>query len=99
MLRKTALILAVMIGLAGAGAAGASENDRDDDGVRSATPQSVLSVREVAEKLAEKGYPNIREIELEDGIYEVEASDESGKKVEFYVNPVTAEITDMKDSD
>jgi hypothetical protein len=48
-------------------------------------------VSEVASALEAKGY-QVREIERDDGCYEVEARHQSGERVELYVNPRTLEI-------
>ncbi len=57
-----------------------------------------LSVSQIAAKLEAMGY-QIREIETEDGVYEVEAVDKNGQRVEAYVHPATGEILKQEEDD
>lgn len=50
-----------------------------------------LPPSEIAKKLGEKGY-KVREIEADDGAYEVEMVDKDGMRIEAHVHPATAEM-------
>lgn len=66
----------------------------DDDyrGNRLNVPSAQwLSQTEIRDKLEAKGW-KIREIESDDGAYEIEAFDDKGVKHEFHVHPATGEI-------
>lgn len=64
----------------------------DDDRSRLGVPAAQwLSVGEIKDKLAAAGYA-VREIETDDGAYEVEATDKDGVRMEFHVHPATGEI-------
>lgn len=66
-----------------------------DDSVRVNVPKDQwLSFAQVAEKLASQGY-DIREIEIDDGAYEVSAT-RDGKRVKAYLHPATGEILKQK---
>lgn len=56
-----------------------------------------LSPAQIIDKLASEGY-TVREIEADDGVYEVEATIRDGVRVEMDVHPVTGEII-MTDRD
>ena len=58
-----------------------------------ATAAPALSMQQVIERLAARGYRDISEIELEsNGSYEVEARDDQGRKVELKVDGRTGEL-------
>lgn len=62
-------------------------------------PESTwLSQAEIEAKATAQGY-KVRQIKIEDGCYEMYAIDKDGKKVEAYLNPVTAEVVDKKSDD
>jgi hypothetical protein len=50
-----------------------------------------LSPTEVIDKLTAQGY-QVREIEADDGAYEVEMTDKNGARIEIHVHPATAEL-------
>lgn len=50
-----------------------------------------LSPAEVIEKLSSQGY-TVREIEADDGVYEVEMTDKNGVRIESHVHPATAKF-------
>ncbi len=54
-----------------------------------------LSVTEVAQKIEAKGF-KIREIEADDGVYEFEAIDSNGARVEGHAHPATGEILNTR---
>ena len=53
-------------------------------------------IEAVTALLQEKGYRDIRKLEMEDGCYEAKAFDAQGKRVEVYVHPNTGEIVKVK---
>ncbi len=58
-----------------------------------ATAATTLTMQQVIERLAARGYRDISEIELErDGSYEVEARDDQGRKVELKLDGRTGEL-------
>jgi hypothetical protein len=87
-MRKTLLIAAAF---AAAGGAAFASGDRDD-GPRVDAPRAEwMSVSDLALKLEAQGYV-VREIEVDRGAYEVEATDANGMRVEAYFHPVTGDI-------
>ncbi len=54
-----------------------------------------LPVSEVVQKIEAKGY-KIHEFEADDGMYEFEAIDSSGARVEGHAHPATGEILDTR---
>lgn len=50
-----------------------------------------LSPQEITGKLVDKGY-KVREIETDDGAYEVDMVDKNGVRMEVHVHPATGEI-------
>ncbi|WP_157268405.1 PepSY domain-containing protein [Azohydromonas aeria] len=58
-----------------------------------ATPAAAMSFQQVIERLASLGYHDIREIERKgDKLYEVEARDDKGRRVEMDVDARSGEI-------
>lgn len=66
-------------------AAGERADEKSGNGER-------LSLMQVTQRVSEKGYTDIREVEREDGRYEVKARDQEGRWVELYVDGQTGEI-------
>jgi len=68
----------------------------DDDDYCGNIPRSEWkSISEVASAVEAKGY-QVREIEADDGCFEVEARRENGERVELYINPRTLDIVRTK---
>jgi len=62
-------------------------------------PQSSwMSLKDVEAKATAMGY-KVRQVKIEDGCYELYAIDKDGKRVEAYLNPVTAEVVETKIDD
>jgi hypothetical protein len=96
-MRKT-LILATALAAA-SGAAFASDDRGDRRAPLTDAPRAEwMSVSQVAQSLEAQGYV-IREIDVERGAYEVEATDANGMRVEAYVHPVTGAILPYGDDD
>ncbi|MBS0359524.1 MAG: PepSY domain-containing protein [Proteobacteria bacterium] len=55
-------------------------------------PSSSVQMSKILQNLQSKGYSNVREIEFEEGVYEVKAMTAQGNKIKIYVNPQTGEI-------
>jgi hypothetical protein len=55
-----------------------------------------MSVAALAQKLEAQGY-TVREIERDDGYYEVEMTDANGLRVEAYLDPRTGDPVDWDD--
>ena len=62
----------------------------------SAMAQSGPTIEDVRAMAFDKGVENIEEIELDDGFWEVEGSDASGREIEMKVNAATGEIVKME---
>ena len=56
----------------------------------STTPQ--LSIRDIYDRMEAAGYRDIREIEWDDGRYEVKAHNAQGERVKLYVNASTGAV-------
>ncbi len=66
-----------------------------DDSVRVNVPKDQwMSFAQIAEKLTSQGY-EIREIEIDDGAYEVSAT-KDGKRIKAYLHPATGEVLKQK---
>lgn len=98
MKKIAALSLAV---LATAVMASPSFADDDDDVGRHARRDTSgwMSVEQLSARLNELGYTSIREIEADDGRYEVEARSPEGQRVELKVNPRSGDIARSKHDD
>ena len=51
-----------------------------------------LTEADVRAKLATAGYTNVHDVDYEDGIWNAEADDPSGKDVELKIDPVTGKV-------
>ena len=56
-----------------------------------------MSMEEARAKVVSMGY-EVRKLEVDDGCYEAYAT-KDGKRLEIYLNPVTAEVVKMKEDD
>jgi hypothetical protein len=62
-------------------------------------PQSSwMSLKDIEAKATAMGY-KVRQVKIEDGCYEIYALDKDGKRVEAYLNPVTADVVETKVDD
>lgn len=87
-MRRIALATALVATMGLAAPVLADDHDRSRLGVPAA---QWLSAGEIKDKLTAAGY-TVREIETDDGAYEVEATDKDGVRMEFHVHPATGEI-------
>lgn len=86
-MRRIALAT-VIVAAMGASTAVLATEDRG----RLAVPAAEWkSEAEIKDKLTAAGY-TVREIETDDGAYEVKVSDKDGVKMELHVHPATGEI-------
>jgi hypothetical protein len=76
-------------------AAPALAGDDDYVGPLNVPREQWLPVSDVVQKIEAKGY-KIHEIEADDGMYEFEAIDSSGARVEGHAHPATGEILDTR---
>jgi uncharacterized membrane protein YkoI len=58
-----------------------------------------LTIEDVRAMAFDKGIATIKEIELDDGIWEVEGRDESGHKIEMKVDARSGEIVKLRRKD
>lgn len=74
--------------------------DLDDKYPRVNVPAADwMSVIDVSKKLADAGY-DVKEIDRDDGVYEIEAMKADGSRIEAHVHPGTGEIlAEKKDDD
>ncbi|MGE0628286.1 MAG: PepSY domain-containing protein [Hyphomicrobiaceae bacterium] len=97
----------LMYSIFAAAAVAASPALADDGPARSQQRQGVenpvrkstdgwLSLDDVRSRLTAQGY-RIREIELDDGLYEVEARNAEGRKVELKIDPRSGKIVGRDD--
>lgn len=75
-----------------------ASDDRDDDDRRYVTSDMAnwLSMEAIAKKLGAAGYTDIDDIEVEHGLFEVDARDPEGNRVELKINPVTGDVIGLK---
>jgi len=84
--------LPVTVCLLAASATLISPAKADDDAYCGNIPRAEWkSVSEVSSAVEAMGY-EVREIERDDGCFEVEARDQSGQRFELYLNPHTLQI-------
>ena len=103
--RSTVTGLVIAASLAVAGTAIASSSSHSGQGSKHHTSKCgvsagpALSLSEIVAKIEAAGYPLIKEIERENGCFEAEARDSTGKQVEMLINASTGEIVRIKDDD
>ncbi len=76
-------------------AAPAFAGDDDYFGPLNVPRDQWLSASDVVQKIEAKGY-TIREIEADDGVYEFEAIDSAGARVEGHAHPATGDILNTR---
>ncbi len=88
------LLLASVVAALGAGGL-AYASDSDDCNVPMAQWQTQDALRAMAEA---KGW-RVREIEIDDGCYEIEGYDRSGREIEVKIDPATLAIIEFEYED
>jgi hypothetical protein len=86
---KKALAALAVIALLPAGAALA-----DDDNCSS--PRDRWQPREAALQVAEQNGWIVRDFEIDDGCYEIEGRDSSGREIEVKLDPATLQVVEMQ---
>lgn len=81
------VLVLILFGSAGAVFAGGNGNRYNIDAPR----DQWMSVARIAEKYEARGY-DVREVEIDDGVYEISVVDANGMRMEADVHPVTGEI-------
>jgi hypothetical protein len=84
---RKALISLTAITLVGASAVAIAS----DDSRRRMPADDWLSLAAIAGKLSEQGF-NVRELEVDDGLYEAKAYDASGTYLKLKIDPRTGEV-------
>jgi len=84
-------VIAPAVALAMAATAGLALASDDDFRWVNAPKGEWMSTAEVAQKLGAQGY-NIREIEVDHGVYEASVYDSGGRRIKLYLHPVTGEV-------
>ena len=67
----------------------------DDDDCGYVERSQWMSEEELRGKATRMGY-NVRKIEVDDGCYEVYATDSKGQRVEVYMHPVSGDVVKWK---
>lgn len=57
---------------------------------------SGLASSEILQRVEQAGFSDVRDLEFDDGLWEVKARDRDGRRVELLVDPVTGEIIDPR---
>lgn len=83
-------LMSALVAVATLGAATVSA-DASDNRCRNVPRTEWRSMAEAVEAVKAKGY-EIREIEIDDGCYEVKASGKSGERVKLYLDPASLEV-------
>lgn len=55
-------------------------------------PAPLLNIGDIYQRMVDAGYQDIREIEFDDGRYEVKARDAEGRRLKLYVSASSGEI-------
>lgn len=69
----------------------------DDDGC--AVPRSQWRSREAALQVAQDNGWTVQDFEIDDGCYEIEGRDSSGRKIEAKLDPATLQVVEMEIDD
>ncbi|MEM5471035.1 PepSY domain-containing protein [Hoeflea sp. AS60] len=87
--------LAILFLFASLGATGLARADEDDCTV----PMAQWQPREAVQRIAAEQGVTVRRIKIDDGCYQINGRDASGRKVEIKVNPQTLEVIDIEYDD
>ena len=86
--------LTMLVLLASLGGTGAAIADED-----CSVPMTDWQPREAVQRMAEKQGWTVRRIKIDDGCYEIDGRDASGRTVEATVDPATLEILSLEYED
>lgn len=105
MLKNSMIIAAALALLAGPALASSDERAESEGRNKIASSRDArctarpagewMTVAQLTQKLKDQGY-TVRKVERSHGCYEVKGTDAKGVRVEFYVDPATAEIVNRK---
>ena len=87
--------LAILFLFASLGATGLARADEDDCTV----PMAQWQPREAVQRVAAEQGVTVRRIKIDDGCYQINGRDASGRKVEIKVNPQTLEVIEIEYDD
>lgn len=87
--------LAILFLLTSLGATGLARADEDDCTV----PMAQWQPREAVQRVAEEQGVSVRRIKIDDGCYQINGRDASGREVEIKLNPHTLEVIDIEYDD
>jgi len=85
-MKKLALVSLAAFAAIGAAAPVLADDDRPHN------REGWLSIEQISARLGGLGYTAIREIDVDDGLYEIEARNAEGRSVELKVHPKTGEV-------
>ncbi|MFX0540992.1 PepSY domain-containing protein [Roseovarius sp. S4756] len=88
---KNSLTTIALLAIIPAGAAFASDDCR--------VPMADWQPREAVTKLAQDNGWTVREIEIDDGCYEIEGRDKDGREIEVKLDPATLKVVEMEYED
>ena len=87
--------LAILFVFAILGAAGPARADDDDCTV----PMAEWQPREAVQRLAEEQGMTVRRIKIDDGCYQINGRDSSGREVEIKLDPATLQVINVEYDD
>lgn len=87
--------LAILFVFASLGATGLARADDDDCVV----PMAQWQPREAVQRVAAERGVTVRRIKIDDGCYQINGRDASGREVEIKVNPQTLEVIEIEYDD
>ncbi len=87
--------LAILFLFASLGATGIAWADDDDCTV----PMAQWQPREAVQRMAEEEGMTVRRIKIDDGCYQINGRDASGRNVEIKLDPHTLEVIDVEYDD
>ena len=87
--------LAILFLFASLGATGLARADEDDCTV----PMAQWQPREAVQRVAAEQGVTVRRIKIDDGCYQIDGRDASGREVEIKLNPHTLEVIDFEYDD
>lgn len=95
---KRIIALAALATMTAGAATVTAHADGDDRRILTAPRGEWMSMAEMSSRLEAKGY-TIREIDIDDGYFDVELIDENGRRVDADFHPVTGEVLDWDHDD
>ena len=87
--------LAILFVFAILGTAGPARADEDDCTV----PMAEWQPREAVQRLAEEQGMTVRRIKIDDGCYQINGRDSSGREIEIKLDPATLQVINVEYDD